>query len=259
MLTPLKCFSWIKVSRRSASEQPTKRAATEVNGHGMCRMDRLLDYRFDGKNMSPITLKIYELVIEPLLRRWKTNITALIRQTPQAVLDVCCGIGAQCRMIRPPTPVIGVDLDLSALRHARRLSPKVSFVCADAAHLPFRRPVFQAAVLSLALHDKAERLRRDMIGELLPLLAADGKIILLDFERPCSVKSRIGYAVIWLIERLAGREHFGNGREFVRRGGLSAFLCRLNLPTETVHQSVWGSSSIRIVRPGRAHDQVMRR
>lgn len=205
--------------------------------------------------MSPITLRIYEVVIEPLLRRWKTRVTAQIRQTPDAVLDVCCGIGTQCRMISRLAPAVGIDLDLSALRYARRMSPGVLFVCADAAHLPFRRSVFQAAVISMALHDKAEALRKSMIGELLPMTAADGKIILLDFERPRSAKAHIGYAMIWAIERLAGREHFRNGREFVRRGGLGGFLRRLNLQTETVHQSVWGSSSICIVWPARANEQ----
>lgn len=195
--------------------------------------------------MSHIIVKLYDVLIEPLLSRWKMRLAETIQQRPPGiVLDICCGIGRQCQIVSRFTRSVGVDLDKSMLVYAHRSAPHLDFVCADAAYLPFRQGAFQSIVISLALHDKPEFLRQQMIGELRPLLRLDGRVVLLDFERPDSAKSQIGYALIWMIELAAGREHFRNGREFVKKGGVTTFLGRCSLQAETMNKSKWGSISI---------------
>ena len=56
------------------------------------------------------------------------------------------------------------------------------------------------------------------------VLTREGRIIILDFENPWSWLSRVGHMVVSGIERLAGKEHFRNGRQFLVNGGLQAFL-----------------------------------
>jgi ubiquinone/menaquinone biosynthesis C-methylase UbiE len=195
--------------------------------------------------MSLIVIRLYDVLLEPLLHRWKMRIAEAVRQHPPGiVVDICCGIGRQCQMISRFSRTVGVDLDKAMLAYAHRAEPHIPFVCADAVHLPFHEGVFQSAVFSLALHDKPENLRQQMLSELYPLLLADGRVIILDFEPPYTRKSQIGYALIWLIERLAGREHFHNGREFVKKGGVTTFLHRAFLQAETITASEWGSVSI---------------
>jgi len=55
-------------------------------------------------------------------------------------------------------------------------------------------------------------------------LSPDGKIVFVDFETPWNKKSRMACLYIYGIERLAGKEHFENGRQFLRQGGLSSFM-----------------------------------
>jgi hypothetical protein len=56
------------------------------------------------------------------------------------------------------------------------------------------------------------------------VLGPDGRLIAVDFENPWDSASRAGTLFTRAIERLAGREHYGNGRDFLRRGGLRGFL-----------------------------------
>jgi len=56
------------------------------------------------------------------------------------------------------------------------------------------------------------------------VMAQDGRFIAVDFETPWSPGSRIGALFARAIERTAGDTHYGNGRDFLRRGGLGAIL-----------------------------------
>ncbi|TEU06660.1 MAG: hypothetical protein E3J22_03305 [Candidatus Aminicenantes bacterium] len=63
-----------------------------------------------------------------------------------------------------------------------------------------------------------------MIEEARWLLAPDGQMILVDFENPWNKRSRAGALFILLVEKMAGREHFRNERQFLNQGGLTYFL-----------------------------------
>jgi ubiquinone/menaquinone biosynthesis C-methylase UbiE len=189
--------------------------------------------------------RIYDALLEPMLHSWKSRLALWIDEaSPGATLDICCGTGKQCRLIAAMQRAIGLDLDLSLLKYAKSVAPHIAFVCGDAAHLPFKPESFQNAGISLALHDKSPNLRTQMIREAQLILNRDGHFFLIDFEKPLSIKSRIGYALIYIIERMAGTEHFSNGREFVKSGGLEGFLQDHNLVTQKNHTSTWGSSSV---------------
>lgn len=58
----------------------------------------------------------------------------------ERALDVGTGTGAGARALRerfPAAEVVGADVSTAMLDEARRLSPEISFVTADAARLPF--------------------------------------------------------------------------------------------------------------------------
>ena len=195
--------------------------------------------------MSKLSGLLYDSLLEPLLNNWKSKIASLILKKPMGVtLDICCGTGKQCRIIAQNSAAIGVDLNFEILQFAHSRAPHIPFVCADAQYLPFKPRSFQHIVISLALHDKPEHLRQKMIREAKQTLRTNARLLLLDFEKPSTRKSKIGYSFINLIEFMAGTEHFRNGREFVKSGGLKSFLLRNDLEIERIHASSWGSSSI---------------
>ena len=80
------------------------------------------------------------------------------------------------------------------------------------------------------------------------VLRPDGRLIAVDFENPWDAASRAGALFTRAIERLAGREHYGNGRDFLRRGGLRGFL-RENGFVEVARRDVpIGSLSVVVAR-----------
>ena len=169
---------------------------------------------------------LYDLFIEPLLKKIKQWIARfIIQQDLFPALDICCGTGKQGHLIAESRPdVFGLDLDCKMIQHASLKYPRISFVCADAAHIPFQNKSMKAVVISYALHEKPQDLRTKILEEAKRVLSPEGKIILVDFEIPWNRRSRLGSLFISSIERMAGGEHYRNSRQFLKAGGLQALI-----------------------------------
>jgi demethylmenaquinone methyltransferase/2-methoxy-6-polyprenyl-1,4-benzoquinol methylase len=180
---------------------------------------------------------LYDLAFKRMFRGLRRRVARTVegeRLFPW--LDVCCGTGDQLRgqlrghvpEVRVPEvgdrPIFGLDLSLGFLRYAAARAPHVPFVCGDAARLPFKDRSLRAVSVSFGLHDKSLELRRAILGEARRVLGPDGRLIAVDFENPWDSASRAGTLFTRAIERLAGRAHYDNGRDFLRRGGLREFL-----------------------------------
>jgi ubiquinone/menaquinone biosynthesis C-methylase UbiE len=182
-------------------------------------------------------------------------------------LDVCCGTGSQFRRLRdghgdgrpvrghgpvvrvpdlvaPDLVVCGLDKSCGLIRYAAARAPGLPFVCGDAARLPFKDGAFRAVSVSFGLHDKSPDLRRAMMAEARRVLASGGRFIAVDFENPWSFKSKVGALAVRAVERLAGGEHYRNGRDFLKRGGLRAFLRESGFVETARHDMATGSISI---------------
>jgi len=173
-----------------------------------------------------VTPLLYEWTIEPSLKKVKKKIAQLVsRYELSPVLDLCCGTGKQTHFVQlQGQPVFGLDLDIHMLSFAQRKHKEMAWICADAVHLPFPEDSFGGVILSYALHDKPEKIRREIMDEVRRILSPQGMVIFLDFENPWNRRARLGAAVTWLIERAAGGEHFANGRQFLSKGGLRFFI-----------------------------------
>jgi len=168
-------------------------------------------------------------------------------------LDVCCGTGSQFRPLagrRPEYgPVVGLDRSLGMVHYAAARSPGRSYVCGDASRLPFKPGAFRAVSVSFGLHDKSPAARRAMMDEAKRVLGEGGRLIAVDFESPWSLKSRFAALFTWIVERLAGGDHYRNGREFLRRGGLRPFLRENGFAEVTRRDVEAGCLGIVVSRP----------
>ncbi|MFX0113842.1 MAG: class I SAM-dependent methyltransferase [Candidatus Hodarchaeota archaeon] len=189
---------------------------------------------------------LYDWVVERFLKRSKARIAQSIqRSLLYPALDIGCGSGKQCSLItREDDLVIGLDIDNRMLQYGHSKYKKVCFICADAAITPFRDSSFRGIILSYALHEHKSSFRDQLIQEADRLLASNGRLIILDFDSAWKERSIIAYILIYLIERIAGKEHFLNGREFLRQGGLSAFVRRTNLKLVKKARRARGNSSL---------------
>jgi len=191
---------------------------------------------------------IYDLAFKRMFRGLRRRVARTVeKERLYPWLDVCSGTGSQFRTIagrsgeqmrragerggseqsiEPENSefVYGLDMSFGFIRYAAARAPLIPFVCGDAGRLPFKDRTFRAVTVSFGLHDKSPDLRHAMMTEARRVLAPGGKLIAVDFKPPWDARSRIGALFAHAIERLAGGEHYRNGREFLRRGGLSFFL-----------------------------------
>ena len=193
---------------------------------------------------------IYDLLIEWAVRRIKLSVARRISQNDLSpVLDLCCGTGKQCRLIGDNgQKVIGLDIDSKMIEYAASKYPRLPFVCADASRLPFREKSLRGIVISYALHEKTPQMRSRMLAEAEKLLAAGGSIILVDYEIPWNGLSRLGNFFTWIIERLAGGEHYKNRNQFLKQGGLEGFIKQNRLVIVKKRPIALGTSSLTIAK-----------
>ena len=135
------------------------------------------------------------------------------------------------------------------VRYAAARAPGVPFVCGDAARLPFKDGSLGAVSVSFGLHDKDRDLRRAMMAEARRVLGPGGKLVAVDFEPPWNARSRVGALFAQAIELLAGGDHYRNGREFLRRGGLGAFLRESGFAEVSRHVIATGAIAVVVARP----------
>lgn len=169
---------------------------------------------------------LYDWILEPSLSNIKKRVAQFISRFDLCpVLDICCGSGVQCnRVIENQKGVFGLDLDVRMIHYASSKYPRIPFMCADAASIPFKSSSVKGAILSYAIHDKFPEIRTKMLQEVKRILCPDGKVVFVDFEYPWNRISRMASLYIYGIERMAGKDHFRNGRRFLSDGGLRFFL-----------------------------------
>jgi ubiquinone/menaquinone biosynthesis C-methylase UbiE len=182
--------------------------------------------RITGNPSRYLPGRLYDGILEPLLRNVKRRVTALITRSGLfPVLDICCGTGRQCfLMAREGGPVFGLDINIGLVRYAASRYPGPFFICADASHLPFRAAAFKGVTISFALHEKPSDSRSAVLSEAKRALRPGGRIVLVDYEQPWNKGSRWASRYLTIIERLAGTRHFRNNRDFLERGGLRRLI-----------------------------------
>lgn len=174
--------------------------------------------------------RLYDLAFGGIFRGLRRRVAAAVeRDGLYPWLDVCCGTGSQLRghvpdLVPPDLFVCGLDKSYEFILYAAARAPGAPFVCGDAGRLPFKDGSFRAVSVSFGLHDKSPDLRRAMMVEARRVLTPGSRLIAVDFENSWSFKSKVGALAVRAVERLAGGEHYRNGREFLSRGGLRAFL-----------------------------------
>jgi len=203
--------------------------------------------------------RLYDLAFAGLFRGLRRRIAAAVgAEGFYPWLDVCCGTGSQLRGLvtrhgagqrgGPEGQVFGLDKNLGMVRYAAARAPRLPFVCGDAGRLPFKDGSFRAVSVSFGLHDKSPDLRRAMMAEARRVLAPGGRLVAVDFENPWSFKSKVGALAVRAVERLAGGEHYRNGRDFLSRGGLKAFLRESGFVESARHDVEIGSISVIVAR-----------
>jgi ubiquinone/menaquinone biosynthesis C-methylase UbiE len=186
-----------------------------------------------------------------LLLRPRRKIVQILKG--QRVLDVGCGTGNLSGMLAAAgCQVVGVDRSPTMLSHARRKHMAAEFEQMEAAQLPFNQE-FDAAVISLALHEMQPQVRERVWESMRQAVLPGGRLIALDFAIPSqnSLSARIASGLIERDERELlpiHPEHYQNYQEFMRSGGLLSWIQKRSGVLEAEYRFWGGTMAVVVTR-----------
>ena len=172
--------------------------------------------------------RLNRLMTLGLDRRWRKR---ALRGIQGNVLDVACGTGDMAvSLVERGCTVTGVDISEEMLAIARQKAPIVTFMIADAEHLPFPDASFDAVTCAFGVRNFVHL--EPGLHEMLRVLKPGGRMVILELATPDSSLIRPFYnlytrrIIPWLGQRLAGSreaytylprsiERFPKGKEFL--------------------------------------------
>jgi len=189
------------------------------------------------------TARVYDPLLSVFMRPIRQKIIALVKQGKYgSVLDVCCGTGEQLKMLKEHGfEGKGIDLSEAMLAVAQKGEFRVDCQLEDATQISYGDTSFELVTTTFALHEKKHEDARAIVDEMVRLTIEGGDIIIVDYELSDNT-SWLSKKLIFLIERIAGGEHYKNFRAYLNSGGLSALLT--DTPLHEVRRYYFGEQGI---------------
>jgi ubiquinone/menaquinone biosynthesis C-methylase UbiE len=113
------------------------------------------------------------------------------------------------------------------------------------------RKFFDLVIAMFLLHDMSSEIRPAVMREIIRVTKPEGRVLIIDFH-PGPIpfpKGWIYKAVILFIERVAGREHFSNFRDFLLRKGLPGLIQSQNLVVDRQKIVSAGNIAFFLIKP----------
>jgi ubiquinone/menaquinone biosynthesis C-methylase UbiE len=180
----------------------------------------------------------YEKLIDPFLKDVREFVLNFSEIKPgERVLDIGCGTGDQAIYFAKKGAIVaGIDINPKmigrALMRKKKEGLEVYFQGGDATNLPFLKPVFDVAVISLVLHEIESKDRDKVISEMKRVVKKGGRLIFVDFN--CPLPKSITSFFVNLIEFFVGKKHWQNFKSYLKEGGVLKILERSKLKLEKV-------------------------
>jgi ubiquinone/menaquinone biosynthesis C-methylase UbiE len=173
---------------------------------------------------------IYKLLIDPLLSSVQDKAIRLIKPD-RKIIDIACGTGALVfKLSKKAKHITGIDLSESMIETARKTQKKlnirnVNFIVKDAKDLNcYKDNEFDISTISMVLHQFPTSVGIAILGEMKRI---SGEIIIIDYS--CPLPDNIYNTIVYIIERLAGKEHYKNFKSFMKYGGIESFIKEVKL------------------------------
>ncbi len=169
---------------------------------------------------------LYDLAVTPFLHHIRQTICIRLQKMQvKKVVDLGCGTGRQLGLLNLyGFQACGVDFSAAMLKKAAGFPPRTPVSQADITRTPFANNSFDCALLCLALHENSRTKQQAIIGEALRITRPAGVVLLLDHGVASGMAGKITHLLTQIPERLAGKKHYKNYLEFMKRGGLQGLL-----------------------------------
>ncbi len=189
------------------------------------------------------TAKIYDPLLSPFVRPIRIRIIALIKHYGyRSILDVCCGTGDQLKLLKQHgIDGQGIDLSEAMLEVAGQGEHKADCSYQDATRIQHEESQFDLTMTTFALHEKNHDAARKIVEEMLRVTSEGGNVLIVDYELS-EKTSMLSRKLIYLIEWIAGGEHYRNFKDYIALGGLPGLLS--GIPLQEVKRYYFGQHGI---------------
>ncbi|HCS47081.1 MAG TPA: dimethylmenaquinone methyltransferase [Candidatus Aminicenantes bacterium] len=200
--------------------------------------------------------------------RWRRRAAReCLRQEPERVLDLCCGTGDLALTIagldRQRREITGLDyarpmLDLAVSKAATR-GEQVSFVCGEAASLPFPDGCFDCVGISFAFRNLTYRnpFISQYLAEVLRVVAPGGRFVIVESSQPASRPVRaifrmylrifVARAGAWLSGNKAAYRYLAeSAARFYAPGEINNLLLNAGFRDAAFRQLLFGAAAIHV-------------
>lgn len=187
---------------------------------------------------------IYDPLLGLPLRKMRIETLRLLQKhNAQTTIDICCGTGDQLLYLkRNNINGVGIDLNQTMLKQAKKKG--VNCYLRDAVDTKFDDNSFDAAIISLALHEKPRKIAEAIIAEASRILKPDGVFVIADYDfTKASTSAKV---IIWSIEWLMGKLHYGSFKKYLKYGGLPVLFNNYDLLESRTHEL--GTTAVNVYR-----------
>ncbi|MGW8168976.1 MAG: class I SAM-dependent methyltransferase [Sulfurovaceae bacterium] len=190
------------------------------------------------------TSKFYDILLYPFVRTIRHKIVDVIKcHKYNAILDVCCGTGDQIKLLKQNgIDSQGIDISNDMLEIANKGKIKANCRYGNAADTIYKNNQFDLVMTSFALHEKDHFTTRQILKEMMRISSKDLLIVDYELGRKTSFFSKW---LIYLIEWIAGREHYCNFKSYINLGGLDGLLNDIKF--DTIEKHYFGGGGVVLI------------
>lgn len=170
--------------------------------------------------------KIYDPALYlPLRSVRKAILSELSYFKEKKIIDLCCGTGNQLRLLSESgfRDLYGVDRSASMLDVAKNGGHLIKLYNEDATDTSFDNELFDIVMMSFAIHENDRITQKNLLKEAYRILKKDGLLIIADFILDEKTK-RFSRMAIRFVERIAGKRHYRNFRNYIKNKGLESLI-----------------------------------
>lgn len=178
-------------------------------------------------------MKDYDLVAkmyDPLLYLFINPIRKEVMNELQefkehSIIDLCCGTGNQLKFLAKNDfkSLHCLDISSSMLDVAKKGDYNINYYNEDATSTPFESESFDVAIISFAIHEKDRVTQEKFLEEAYRILKKGSTLLIVDYDYD-NKTPEIVEGFITMIEKMAGKEHYNNYRNYVKNNGLLSLI-----------------------------------
>jgi len=182
--------------------------------------------RREMKSNYGFTAKIYDHIFYLALKPIRIAVmNELLKYKEKIILDLCCGTGNQIKLLSKYgfRNLYCLDISDSMLEIAKRSNSSIKIYNEDATKTNFDDASFDVVIISFAIHEKDRNTQQALLNEAYRIIKKDGFMLVVDYVFD-NKTTKFGRILISIIERIAGREHYRNFKNYIQNKGLSSLI-----------------------------------